>query len=295
MLEYVRCCPICDAVSFKHHLHSKDYTTTHESFSLQSCTQCGFIFTNPRPPADVIDAYYRSDKYVSHTGGGDSIIDKAYVIARTFTLRWKLHTITRYQTAGTLLDFGCGTGAFLNYCRHNGWAADGIEPSDEPRTKATALTNVHIKSQITTDMPCYDAITLWHVLEHIHELKDTLQAIISHLKKTGTLFIAVPNPISADARHYQQYWAGYDVPRHLWHFTKPTMSRLLEKVGLKIVAIKPMKLDAYYVSLLSEGYQNPHQPTWLQATKAALRGALSNVSASKTGEYSSLIYIAKHQ
>lgn len=183
----------------------------------------------------------------------------------------------------------------MNRCQKHGWKVSGVEPSDDARAKATQLIGKHMAATIS-ELPetKYDAITLWHVLEHVHALADTLQTITGQLKTGGTIFIAVPNYQSPDGGHYQAHWAGYDVPRHLWHFSTETMTTLLKKVGLKIVEIKPMKLDAFYVSLLSEGYRNPNKPKWLAATTAFIRGLHSNVAAAKTTNHSSLIYIAKH-
>lgn len=294
-METINRCPLCNSSEFNPHLEVKDYTTTGEVFHIMACRGCGFLLTNPRPSPTQISRYYQSDKYISHTGGGKSLFDRVYLFARNFTLRWKHDTITAYHSKGSILDYGCGTGEFLQHCQQLGWDVSGVEPSDDARTKATELISKPVAPTISElEETQYDAITLWHVLEHIHTLPNTLKTLAGKLKPSSTIFIAVPNYKSPDARHYQAHWAGYDVPRHLWHFSPETMTTLLNKVGLKIVAIKPMKLDAFYVSLLSEGYKNPDQPKWLAATKAFIRGLHSNLTAAKTKNHSSLIYIAKH-
>jgi len=294
-LETINRCPLCNSSEFNPHQEVKDYTASNEVFQIVACKNCRFLTTNPRPSAVEISKYYQSDKYISHTGGGKSLFDRIYLFARNFSLQWKHDTVARYQEPGSLLDFGCGTGEFLNRCQKHGWKVSGVEPSDDARAKATQLIGKYMAATIS-ELPetKYDAITLWHVLEHVHALADTLQTITGQLKTGGTIFIAVPNYQSPDGGHYQAHWAGYDVPRHLWHFSTETMTALLKKVGLKIVEIKPMKLDAFYVSLLSEGYRNPNKPKWLAATTAFIRGLRSNVAAAKTTNHSSLIYIAKH-
>lgn len=260
-----------------------------------ACQNCGFLFTNPRPFADQISKYYQSDKYISHTGGGKSLFDRIYVFTRNFTVRWKQETVALYQSKGSILDFGCGTGEFLQRCQQNRWKVSGVEPSDEARARATRLVGKPLAATISDlEETQYDAITLWHVLEHIHTLPITLKTLAHQLKPTGTLYIAVPNYQSLDGKHYREHWAGYDVPRHLWHFSPETMAALFKKVGLKIVAIKPMKLDAFYVSLLSEQYRHPTRPKWLAALSAFFIGLRSNLAAAKTKNHSSLIYIAKH-
>ncbi|MFM8848785.1 MAG: class I SAM-dependent methyltransferase [Cytophagales bacterium] len=277
------------------HLKVKDYTVTNEIFQILKCKNCKFLLTDPRPSTAEISRYYQSDKYISHTGGGSSFLDKVYLFARKFTLRWKYETITRYRIRGSILDFGCGTGEFLNHCQQFGWEVRGVERSDVARTKAAQLTGKNIAATMSDlDVTQHDVITLWHVLEHLHALPISLKTLARQLKPTGTMFIAVPNYTSADGKHYQQYWAGYDVPRHLWHFSSETMSVLLKQVGLKIVAIKPMKLDAFYISLLSESYRHPNRPKWLIAVNAVFRGLHSNLVASKTKKHSSVLYIAKH-
>jgi 2-polyprenyl-3-methyl-5-hydroxy-6-metoxy-1,4-benzoquinol methylase len=138
----------------------------------------------------------------------------------------------------------------------------------------------------------FDAITLWHVLEHIPNLADVFNTLKSKLANDGAMFIAVPNHRSHDAKYYGAYWAAYDVPRHLSHFDKRTMEIFVQKHGCKIVDIVPMKLDAYYVSMLSETYKT-NTKNVLTFLRGAFAGLKSNLNARKNSEYSSLIYIIK--
>jgi 2-polyprenyl-3-methyl-5-hydroxy-6-metoxy-1,4-benzoquinol methylase len=295
MFEELSLCPLCASTEFEKFLQAKDYTASGESFTIVRCVQCQFTFTNPRPAQTEIGRYYQSEKYISHTGGGRGLLDKIYLSARNFTLRWKLNSIHAYQKPGELLDFGCGTGEFLAFCQSKGWVVTGVEPSENARTKANQNIGKTVSQNISEiGVKQFDAITLWHVLEHIHELESELKKITSHLKKDGTIFIAVPNYQSPDGQYYKQFWAGYDVPRHLWHFSKDSMKQLLSKVGLQLLEIKPMKLDAFYVSLLSESYQNPQSSKLVNGLKAFIKGMKSNHKARENNNYSSLIYIAKH-
>ncbi len=132
---------------------------------------------------------------------------------------------------------------------------------------------------------------MWHVLEHVHDLNETLAKLRSLLTNNGTVFIAVPNHESYDAQLYKNYWAGYDLPRHLWHFSKENIKTLLTRHNLKLQAIVPMRFDAYYVSLLSEGYKNPAKSSLIKSASAFTRGLISNLKAGKDN-HSSLIYIA---
>ncbi|GIL22056.1 MAG: methyltransferase [Bacteroidota bacterium] len=291
--ETLSVCPICSGNSFTPFLKVKDYTVSKTEFNIVTCGQCSFAFTNPRPTSDTIHAFYKSEEYISHTGGSGRLSDRLYRIARNFTLRWKAQLVNHYAQEKSILDFGCGTGNFLIHMRNKGWNAIGVEPSTAVRNKLVD-TGIPVVGHLKETNQIFSTITMWHVLEHVHMLTATLTEIKKRLHASGTIFIAVPNYKSADARHYQKYWAAYDVPRHLWHFDQQTMTRVLQNSGLKIVKIVPMKLDAYYVSLLSEQHKDQKIGSITRYTNALVQAWKSNRAASKTGEYSSLIYIAKH-
>jgi 2-polyprenyl-3-methyl-5-hydroxy-6-metoxy-1,4-benzoquinol methylase len=112
----------------------------------------------------------------------------------------------------------------------------------------------------------FDAITMWHVLEHVHDLSAYIQQLKSILRDNGKILIAVPNYTSLDAKIYQQYWAAYDVPRHLYHFSPRSVQMLMEKHGLKIIQYKPMWYDSFYISLLSSKYRNG-KTNWMAAVE----------------------------
>lgn len=293
--EVINSCPICENVNFELFLKSKDYTITQEEFELKKCNRCHFIVTSPRPTEATIGKYYASDNYISHSGKSSTVFDKIYLAARGLTLKWKSDLINQYSPKpGTILDFGCGTGDFLHYLKNNGYQVFGVEPNESAREKA----NQKLQGKVSENLLAIkdnsaDIITLWHVLEHVHKLNETLQSLKKKLSKKGYIIIAVPNPTSHDSTKYSDLWAGYDVPRHLWHFTQETMTALLNRNNLKLVAVKPMKLDSFYVSLLSEQYKNPAQLKIITALKAFKEGLTSNLLARKTKEYSSLIYIAQ--
>jgi 2-polyprenyl-3-methyl-5-hydroxy-6-metoxy-1,4-benzoquinol methylase len=288
-------CPICSSTNYKLFLELKDHSISKETFQIHQCQTCLLLQTHPIP--ENMDRYYQSNAYVSHSEKPATIIDRVYFRARTYTLSWKEKLLTRYNSdAKTLLDYGCGTGAFLKYCQTKNWIVTGIEPSDQARRLAKENSNTQVYENIESlDHKQYQVITLWHVLEHLTQLNETLTLLKQKLDKTGTMFIAVPNYKSHDAKHYTNFWAAYDVPRHLWHFSKTTMQQLLRKHGLKTETIIPMKLDAYYVSMLSEKYKHDNNTTIGTLLSATQMGLRSNLNAKKTGEYSSLIYVIKHE
>lgn len=132
-----------------------------------------------------------------------------------------------------------------------------------------------------------DVITLWHVFEHIENQEEILSQFYQKLKANGKLIIAVPNHTSYDGQKYKEFWAAYDVPRHIYHFSKKGMLQLMNNENWKVEKIAPLLLDSFYISMLSEKYKkNPL--FWLFG---GIHGAISNFKALKTGEFSSLIYI----
>lgn len=297
-LEFVKVCPVCSKSEFADTIICQDFTYSQQKFTIQKCTGCQLLLTNPRPEMKSLSEYYNSQAYISHTGKASNIFDAVYIKTRNHTLNWKFNLISKLKSKGILLDYGCGTGEFLSTMNSHGWTTKGVEPSKHARDKANKLGDtrqLHVfenLSQISNDK--FDVITLWHVLEHIPDPNDLLQKLKQQLNTDGLIFVAVPNHESFDAHHYQQYWAAYDVPRHLWHFSKDTMKAILFKNGLTLDSIVPMKLDAYYVSLLSEKYMNGNKYSLITPFKAILNGWRSNTKASEENKYSSLIYIARH-
>lgn len=288
-------CPICRSESFSHFLKVKDYTVSQETFDILQCNHCSFLLTNPIP--DNLGKYYESASYISHSNNTATVTDALYRIARTITLKWKTNLIAYYNQlpAKTLLDYGCGTGSFIAHAKKYGWKINGIEPAAQPRAAAAVLTQTPIASSIQ-ELPTasYSVITLWHVIEHVEQLHETMTALTSRLEENGTIFIAVPNHNSADALKYREYWAAYDTPRHLWHFSKSAMFELMKQHGLIPYKIIPMKLDAFYVSILSEQYKSSRTSAGIkELIKGILNGLKSNLAAIANQEYSSLIYIAR--
>ena len=290
--ESIDRCPICSNTEFEPFLFCTDFTTSHETFELQKCSTCFFVVTTPRPDAASLLKYYDSARYISHAGKSSVFLDSIYLFARNFTLRWKTKLIKKYISPVSILDYGCGTGEFLNACLSLGLECSGVEPSEGAMVKAISLTKLNIKASLSElEDQEFDVITLWHVLEHIHNLTEKLVEITHHLKENGMLFVAVPNYLSYDADVYGEYWAGFDVPRHLWHFSKRTMEKLFANAGLRLKEIQPMKLDAFYVSLLSQKYKSgSHTPAGILT--ALINGLVSNWKAKNNTNYSSLIYIA---
>ena len=281
-------CPICSSTNFSTHLNAIDYTVSKKSFAIKRCNACDFLFTSPRPELSVLGSYYQSEDYISHSDTSKGLISKLYKIARSFTLDRKYRLVSPYCKGMPLLDVGCGTGAFLNHAKSKGLNVLGIEPDQGASNFAKEKYGLSVYDEKKLDeleAESFGAITLWHVLEHVPNLDERLLQLKRLLHPEGRIYIAVPNPDSYDAKKYREYWAAYDVPRHLWHFTPQTMRKLLEKNGLKLHKVLPMKLDAYYISLLSERYKHGRE----RYIPAFWNGLKSNLQADKHA-WSSQIY-----
>ena len=296
MSERLLKCPLCKSGHFLNYKEITDFSVSKESFIVCKCITCGLLFTNPRPTENEIGPYYDFPDYYSHEDKAKNLTQWIYNQVRNYNLGQKIKLIEEYTEPGKLLDYGCGTGQLLFEASVNLWKVNGVEPNQKAREKANHKLGDKVFSSIDDlkSDQTYDVITLFHVLEHVHELRKTVKSILKHLKSDGYLFIAVPNPESYDANHYGNSWAGWDVPRHLYHFTQDGIESFRKEFNLILKEIKPMPFDAFYVSLLSEKYQS--KPGILKAyTKAIWNGFKSNQNAKEPGQYSSNIYIFSKQ
>jgi 2-polyprenyl-3-methyl-5-hydroxy-6-metoxy-1,4-benzoquinol methylase len=288
-LEKISTCPLCKATSFSKFIETKDFSLTQETFTLAKCNSCNLIFTNPRPKEEFLPDYYKFEDYISHTDSDKGIINKLYKSVRNYALKQKqkiIETRTISQQK-RILDYGCGTGYFLAHMQKNGFEVTGFEPDKGARNVAKRTHGINVEDNLNNIQEGFDIITFWHVLEHIYHLNETVNTLIEKLEKNGLLIIAVPNPDSFDAKYYQKFWAAYDVPRHLYHFTPDVIMNYFLAKNLQIETVLPMYFDAFYVSMLSEKYKGGN------LLKAGLVGLRSNLNAllSKKPEFSSQIYV----
>jgi 2-polyprenyl-3-methyl-5-hydroxy-6-metoxy-1,4-benzoquinol methylase len=296
-LETLTNCPTCQNTAFQDFLTVEDYTVSHEKFSIQKCISCEFLFTNPRPSETEIGKYYESQDYISHHDDSENLMSRVYTSVRDFTIQQKIKLINKHANRkGNLLDIGSGTGAFASAIKNDGWNVYGTEPDSGARKVAserigdTVFEDIY-QSQLSTRT--FQTVTMWHVLEHVHRLNETLDWLYQHLETEGLLVVAVPNPESADASKFNKHWAAYDVPRHLYHFTKSTMKLLMTNHGFEVKQTLPMWFDSFYVSMLSTKYQQSK----INLVDSILTGLSSNLkgrsSGSKEINTSSIIYIIK--
>lgn len=291
MEEIIKICPICDKEKFKKYMGCIDNTVSNKKFEIVGCEFCNFKFTNPRPSEKEIGIYYKSEKYISHSNTNKGLIAKLYQIIRKKTLGGKIELMNKLKwSKGSILDVGCGTGMFLEVCKNNGWVTDGIEPDQDARSLAEGRLKKRIEPNILESFKkkTFDIITMWHVLEHIHKLNETIQWMNNRLNSDGYLIVAVPNYESKDAQIYQENWAAYDLPRHLYHFSQGSITELMKKNNFELVEKKPLYFDSFYVSMLSTKYKYGK----VKYLEALLNGLKSNLWAKQNNNnYSSLIYI----
>lgn len=282
-------CPWCDSPDIRQGSKIHDYFLTGEEFSLFSCKSCGLVFTNPRPKLENLDLYYQSDKYYSHTSSQGGIIPFIYRKVKEINLKTKFKQVTAGSVINKVLDIGCGTGDFLNVCKKSGMEIHGIEPDSKARNLAKEILKVEIlhpdQSEKIPD-ESFDLITMWHVLEHVPDLKKQISELSRIIKKGGKVVIALPVYESYDAEVYKEKWAAWDVPRHLYHFNKAVINKMMLANDFKPGNVYPMKWDSFYVSMLSEQYLK----SGFGIVKAFFVGFLSNIKARNNGNYSSLVY-----
>ncbi len=286
-------CPLCGSSAVLPELTVKDYTVSQEIFDIWQCNHCLGRFTQDIPSSTEIGRYYQSDQYVSHTETKDGFIHKLYHLVRNYTIRGKVKMICSVTglNKGVLLDVGAGTGSFASAMQRKGWLVTGLEPDATARENAKNINGLQLKETealFQQNPGSYDAITLWHVLEHVHDLHEYLETFYQLLKPNGKLIIAVPNYRSHDASIYRQYWAAYDVPRHLYHFSPQSMQHLAHAHQFVIKSYKPMWFDSFYVSLLSEQYKTGKK----KIAHAFVNGLRSNLKSFRhEQECSSVIYV----
>jgi len=269
-------------------LTTKDHSVSKEAFELQYDPDMEMLHTVPRPME--IERYYQDENYVSHTDGNRTILEKIYQLVKKYNLKKKEAWIKKYtKKEAEVLDVGAGTGSLVKFLKDRGWMSEGVEPNAKAREMARGK-GLDLKPNLGgLGNKKYDLITLWHVLEHLPDLERDVREITKRLTDDGVLFVAVPNFRSYDAKHYGTYWAAYDVPRHLWHFSQNSIKKIFSEKGYSLVATRPMIFDAFYIAQLSEKYKHGKHRFF----SAFWHGLRSNVYGLKTGEYSSLLYVLK--
>ena len=289
----IHICPLCGGQQLEHALTCTDHYASGEQFEVIRCAHCGFLMTQGVPVESEIGKYYETPDYISHSDTQQGLMNRVYHWVRQYMLSRKAALVKRVSglSEGSLLDYGTGTGYFANAMVCQGWKVKAIEKS--PQARAFAKKQFGLDVEVEHSLKDYpsmslDVVTLWHVMEHLEHLNEMWETLHRILKDKGVLIVAVPNPESYDARKYKEWWAAYDVPRHLWHFSPSVMQRFGEKHGFVLEKEHPMPFDAFYVSMLTEKYKSNE----LSFVKGLWTGTLAWFSALGNKERSSsLIYV----
>ena len=288
-------CPLCSKENLVKKLVCIDHSTSNEIFTIVSCETCEFTFTNPIPKEENLGAYYKSDMYISHTNNTKGLFNWMYQTVRKYAVGTKINLLKKISQKENHLDIGCGTGEFLNACQNAGYKVKGIEPSEIARDQAIRNFKLSVSdntnlNQFKTEE--FDSISMWHVLEHIPNLNETIKEFDRILSQKGKVIIAVPNHKSWDANYYKEFWAAWDVPIHLWHFSRNTIEQLFSKYNFKLKKTKPMLFDSFYVSLLSEEFKTGKK----KFVRGFIIGLISNIIGILTKKgCSSTIYVFEKQ
>lgn len=291
-------CPACGSSDWKVTGQAKDYSVSGEWFELKECLTCHLKATHPQPPPQQIGRYYATEEYISHSDTRTGLTNKLFHKARSIMLKKKYDWVLQAtgMEKGKLLDVGAGTGYFAKYMQDHAWEVIALEPDQTARKIAAEKLGIPLQpiETLADQTPAsFDVITLWHVLEHVHDIKGYMNHFHSLLKKGGVLLIAVPNYTSRDARQYGSQWAAYDVPRHLWHFSPASMEKLLTKYGFTPFQKIKMPLDAFYVSMLSEKYRGNY---FFGPLAAFVSGIKTLVAGNKyINQASSIIYLSRKE
>ncbi len=209
-----------------------------ERFNLMECQQCGLIYLNPRPGLEELDRYYPVDyqPFLKAIADEPTLFKR---LDRRYGLYKRTHeVIKRAGYSGRVLDIGCATGIFLEGMRVRGWQPDGVELSEFAAKYARERFALPVFSGTLEGAGYpdnqYDLVTMWDVLEHLPDPSGTLAEINRILKPGGWLVLSLPNPLAWERYWFNQYWAGWDVPRHFHLFTPDVLARYLEQAGLQM-------------------------------------------------------------
>ncbi|MGJ8683020.1 MAG: class I SAM-dependent methyltransferase [Nonlabens sp.] len=275
-----------NAPTYTHFLTVQDYFLTQEKFELYKNEQTEVLKTTPQP--ENLESYYESENYLSHDDSQDSFFARCYQYAKGWNLKSKKSLIGKYAVDGKILDIGAGVGDVVGALKKSGYDAVGYEPSKKARIFA-ARKGIELLDQTDSIQPnSIKVISMYHVLEHVPDYDKQIADIKNWLQEDGVLILALPNYNSFDAKWFKQHWAGYDVPRHLFHFNKRAVRNVFQG-DFEIVSTKPMWFDSFYVSILSARYQKKK----LAFVYGIIIGLISNIAALFSKEPSSIVYVLK--
>lgn len=262
----------------------KDFAYTQEEFELKE-VEAGLYKTQNLP--QDLSRFYDFEEYISHDQNRKGFIGNIYDTVKNYMFGQKLNLIKKHANeTPQILDYGCGTGDFLKFLQDKNYDVQGIEPTQKAQMIATKK-GLKIHTSIKEIDEKFDVISLFHVLEHVEDFQSLIKQLREKLNAGGILIIAVPNHKSKDAQIYQEFWAAWDVPRHIWHFSKTALIENIKSFSFKLLETKPLFFDAIYISIVSERYKKGN------TLKGVINGFYANISAIFTKSWSSHIFVFK--
>ena len=235
-------CNLCGFDSYKRHLVRKDLNLyVPGNFQLVRCDNCGLIYQNPRPSTGDLLTLYPQD-YDQHQDAVREVRSPIARLDRKYGLRKRSKAVQRHVERGRLLDLGCATGDFLEVMRDDGWEVVGIEPSPFASQWARDRMGLDVRTgtleTVALSDESFDVVTMWNVIEHLPDPQAALERIHRLLRIGGVLVLSTPNLDSIDARFFGPYWIGYELPRHLYVFSRHTLTEMIERTGYRVVETK---------------------------------------------------------
>jgi len=207
-------------------------------FTLVRCSHCGLMYLDPQPTPEALAAYYPVD-YEAHIGTQKQRLGWLRRLDYEYGIHKRYRAIMRYTGTGHMLDVGCGTGAFLDGMRDRGWTVAGIEPGIQAAEYGRTELGLDIENATLENAELapgsYDLVTMWNVLEHLPDPRQALVRVREALRPGGLLVFAVPNLNSTDRMLFRQYWAGYDLPRHLYVFPDEVLASMVRAAGFEVL------------------------------------------------------------
>jgi SAM-dependent methyltransferase len=226
------------------------FDDSSETFRIARCTKCALVRTEPLLEGDALAAYYNRGYYGTYEAkfGGplEALLEHlAARRAQSLLRRIELHRTTATSDPARVLDVGCGRGAFLRSLRKLGCECHGTELPGFPFPEDTG--GIHFAhgelTEIAYEAASFDAVHIWHVLEHTTQPAATVGEIARILRPGGVLALAVPNFSSTQRRWFTRGWFHLDLPRHTHHFSKRVLLNLLRRHGLQAVKVSTSSLE----------------------------------------------------
>jgi SAM-dependent methyltransferase len=210
-------------------------------FDVIECMQCGLYQISPKLNTQQMENYY-PEAYICYL---EAIEDESNPWTRfnRFLGQNKRcrQVMRRAKSTGKILDIGCATGVFLNEMQKKGWKCYGIEPDQEAVAYARRRFGLDVFCGVVEDanLPAnsFDVVTLWDVLEHVYDLNSTISEIKRLLKPGGVIIAILPNADAFERAWFEEYWVGWEVPRHYRTFTPNTITEFLKKHGFDEIEI----------------------------------------------------------